>query len=279
MAPTRVITGQATKIARTIHGIAYNPARDEIVVPNPLAGAVLVFRGAADGDEPPIRVIQGLKTKLAYPHAVAIDVQNKEILVSDPGISAVLAFPWDANGEVAPLRVIQGPKTKLKYVIGITVEPSRNLLLVASQAAFGESGLFIFNRTDEGDVPPKAMISGPRAGLRTAWQPQVYQDKIFICEQALYYEPPYILDKPREGIDPYKLPDPLSSDPAGFIGVWSITDSGDVPPRAIIKGALGGMIRPSGLGLIPQMGEITVSDSVRNGIFTFYVPEFFSDNY
>jgi hypothetical protein len=68
MAPKRVITGQGSKLGRTIHGLAYDPVHDEIVVPNALADAILVFRGSANGDEPPIRVIQGLRTKLVTPH-------------------------------------------------------------------------------------------------------------------------------------------------------------------------------------------------------------------
>ena len=49
MAPERVITGAATKLARTVHGIAYDPEHDEIYAANPLADAVLVFRGGANG--------------------------------------------------------------------------------------------------------------------------------------------------------------------------------------------------------------------------------------
>ena len=45
MAPTRVITGTATKMSRTVHGIAYDTLREEMSVPNALADAVLVFRG------------------------------------------------------------------------------------------------------------------------------------------------------------------------------------------------------------------------------------------
>lgn len=276
--PARVITGQATKMARTIHGISYNDVLDEILVPNPLASAVLVFRGGADGSEAPVRVIQGPKTKLVYPHVVAVDSVNKEILVADPPTRSVLVFAWDANGDVPPLRVLQGSKTKLQYPIGLTVDPVRNLLAVASQSAFHDNGVFIFERTANGDVPPKAMISGPKTGLRTAWQPQIYGDKLFITEQKLKYIPPYVLDKPRTDVKPADIPDPLSSDTMGFIGVWNITDNGDVPPRAVIRGPHSQLIRPSGMKIIPKYGEIIVADSVRNGFLTFLVPELFGSS-
>ena len=45
-----------------MHGIAYDVVHDEIIVPGHLAGAVLIFRGAAKGEEGPIRMIQGPRT-------------------------------------------------------------------------------------------------------------------------------------------------------------------------------------------------------------------------
>ena len=48
--PVRVIEGQGTKLSRTMHGIAYDAVRDEIIVPVHLAGAVLVFRAGASGE-------------------------------------------------------------------------------------------------------------------------------------------------------------------------------------------------------------------------------------
>ena len=73
----RIISGQNTKLGRTIHGLAYNPVRDEIVVPNALADAILAFRADASGSERPLRVIQGPHTRLVTPHSVSLDLQNR----------------------------------------------------------------------------------------------------------------------------------------------------------------------------------------------------------
>ena len=51
MAPARVIQGQLTRLSRTTHGIAYDTTNDEIIAPNPLAAAIVIFRGAASGEE------------------------------------------------------------------------------------------------------------------------------------------------------------------------------------------------------------------------------------
>src|SRR5215467_9699223 len=102
MSPERIITGARSKMSRTVHGIAYDPVRDEIYVSNALADAVLVFRGGANGDEPPVRMIQGLCTGLVNPHAISLDLAHREILVSSLSARAIAVFPMDASGNVAP---------------------------------------------------------------------------------------------------------------------------------------------------------------------------------
>src|SRR5215470_5504005 len=84
--PVRALEGQKTLISRTMHGFAYDPIHDEIVVTSPLTQAILIFRGAANGEEPPLRVIQGPHTQiLGGPgqglDKVTIDAANGEILL------------------------------------------------------------------------------------------------------------------------------------------------------------------------------------------------------
>mgnify|MGYP003395057452 CR=1 FL=1 len=61
-----------------------------------------------------------------------------------------------------------------------------------------------------------------------------------------------------------------------FVGVWSINDSGDVPPRWKIDGKLSnGMQKPHGIALDPKHKEVVVADMRLNAILTFYFPEIF----
>ena len=62
--PVRALEGQKTLISRTMHSLAYDSVRDEIVVNSPLAQAILTFRGDANGEEAPVRVIQGPRTQI-----------------------------------------------------------------------------------------------------------------------------------------------------------------------------------------------------------------------
>jgi DNA-binding beta-propeller fold protein YncE len=269
-APTRVISGQKSMLGRTIHGLAYDPAHDEIVAPNALADAVLVFRGAAEGSERPVRVIQGSQTHLVTPHAVSLDLLNGEMLVASLTGRRINVFRWDANGNVAPVRVIEGPKTGLGHVVGLAVDPERNLLAVANSQE-----ILIFNRTDNGDVAPRARIAGPKTGITDEpWQMEFYKGRIFVAASNHFHDNLYNGVTLRT--DAKEVPDdPWLNPTLGFVGVWNITDTGDVAPRAMIRGPYSNLLHPVGLALNPKTGEIYVSDSVRNGVLSFLVPQFF----
>src|SRR6266576_3171681 len=162
---TRSIAGQNTLITRTMHDMAYDPVRDEIVVPQFFAFAILTYKGDANGDVAPVRKIFGPHTQLKNSMRLAIDPVHGEIFV--PQGRSVLVFPRDADGDVAPVRVLTGPNTMLG-ASALTVDPVHNLLIVSGSRprAGGEGGegdddgeggggagrgqILIFNRTDQG---------------------------------------------------------------------------------------------------------------------------------
>lgn len=268
--PVRVIEGQGTKLSRTMHGIVYDSVHDEMIVPVHLAGAILTFRGDAKGEEAPIRVIQGPQTHILRPETVAVDLVHNELFVGEDGGKDVLVFRRDANGNVPPLRTIRGPKTGLDEVRGVAVDPVRNLLVVSSRSEHGKgtTGVFVFNRTDDGDVTPRAVIAGPKTGILRIRQVDVdpEQGKIFVAV--------------KNNRESYRLaddsPSPWNPQAPGFIGIWDIADNGDVPPRAVIKGPASGLVWPAGLALNAKEREIYTIDSVRNGMLTYFVPEVFA---
>jgi DNA-binding beta-propeller fold protein YncE len=271
-----------THLGRTTHGIAYDSTHDEIVAPNPLAAAVVVFRGGATGEEAPIRTIQGAGSGLSRPETVAVDEKNNELFVGDPGDRRVLVYRRDADGNARPLRTIQGPRTKLLQVVGLGVDPSRDLLVVSTYSRLpgGVTGLLVFGRTDEGDVAPRRVIAGPKTGITRLRQIALDPDtgRIFAAVINNEYLPPYDIDKPRSGLDPdVELPSPWNTGTEGFIGVWDDEkDDGDVPPRSIIKGRSTGIVHPAGVTFNARDGEVIAPDAIWNGLFTFLKPELFT---
>jgi DNA-binding beta-propeller fold protein YncE len=271
-----------THLSRTTHGIAYDTTHDEIIAPNPLAAAVVVFRGGASGEEAPIRTIQGARSGLSRPETVAVDEKNDEIFVGDPGDRRVLVYRRDADGDAKPLRTIQGPKTKLLQIVGVAIDPNRDVLVVSSYSRLpgGVTGLLVFGRTDEGDVAPRRVIAGPRSGItrlrQIALDPET--GKIYAAVINNEYLPPYDIDHPRRGLDPdVDLPSPWNTGTEGFIGVWDDEkDDGDAPPRSIIKGRSTGIVHPAGVTFNARDGEVIAPDAVWNGLFTFLKPELFT---
>lgn len=241
-----------------MHDIRYDEINDEFVVTNPFAQAILVFRGGANGEEKPIRVIQGPSTKLESPDRVALDNVHNEILV--PEGNEVLVYPRTGNGDVAPLRVIKGPNTQLSGASTMAVDPINNIIVVGNGTGYTQGGkggaLVIFNRTDNGDVKPRGIIQGPKTGIVRINQIQTYGPKGWI-----------IAAQPGRGD---------VQEPEGvFVGVWSFKDTGDVAPRWKIGGPKSIMKKPRGVALDIKHKELIISDMRLNSVLTYSFPEIF----
>jgi DNA-binding beta-propeller fold protein YncE len=253
--PVRTLEGQKTLISRTMHGFAYDEPRDEIVVMSPLAQAVLVFRGGANGEEPPVRVIQGPHTQIqGTPYGandkVSIDPVNNEIYV--PAVpNSILVFDMTARGDVPPKRILRG-------VTGtVAVDPIHNLLIVAAGRE-----LKIFDRTVSGDATPKAVISGPRSNLRSLGSIQVTSKGWIITGGGDF------------------------TSGGGWVGAWSINDNGDVPPHWKIPVQQLTGYDPYSLAIDPAHKEMLMAAAggnrklrptrgVMNAVVTFSWPEIF----
>jgi hypothetical protein len=238
-----------------MHDIRYDPVHDEILVTNPFANAVLVFRGAAEGDEAPIRIIQGRNTTIGDVDRLDVDPINNEIYVPNRDVSTVLVFPRTANGDVAPIRVLAGDKTELRRsVASVSVDPVNNILVVAHNS---RDGIVTFNRTDSGNAKPRTVVKGSRSGIvrinQIALNPQ---RRLVVAAQP--------------GIGSEMEPE------GAFVGVWSYDDNGDVPPRwKIAAGTASTLKKPRGVVLDPKNREIIVADMRLNAVLTFFFPEIF----
>jgi hypothetical protein len=268
--PTRVIAGQTARVSRTMHGIFYDPKHDEIVVPVALGGAVLTLPGGADGGAPPLRVLQGAATGLVQPDTLYVDVAHDEMIV-DSGDDSVLVFARTASGNAAPIRKLGGPKTQIRNIYGMSVDSVHNLIVIANRVDLGgresTDGILIFNRTDSGDVAPRAVIAGPRTGIIKIRQVVVDEERgqIFATIKNNFENYDFADERPS----------PWNPDKTGFIGVWSIDDNGDVPPRGVVKGPATGLIWPAGVAINPKNHEVYTIDSVSNALFMFHMPELF----
>jgi len=121
-----------------MHDIRYDEIHDEFMVTNPFARAILIYKGGASGEEPPIRVIQGPKTGYIGADRLEVDPVHDEIFI--PEGDHILVYPRAANGDVAPLRILGGPDTRLVSAESVVVDPVHNLMFVGTQDRTMSSG-------------------------------------------------------------------------------------------------------------------------------------------
>ena len=258
--PVRSIQGQKTLISRTIHGLSYDAIHDEIVTPSPFAQAILTFRGAADGEEAPIRIIQGPHTQiLGVTNMVGVDPDNNEILVPTlPG--GILVFDREANGDVAPKRVLNGPDTQIRVSRDLTaespgqahVDAKRNLLFVNTGGK-----ILIFDRMASGNTKPKAVISGVNPG--SGYNSFQITPKGWI----------------------------IAGCTGGSICAWNLDDGGETTVRSKLPFLQITGYQHSGIALDPMHKEIILSaatqkppnprppSGIMNAVITFAWPEVF----
>ena len=251
----RRIEGQNTKLGRTQHSIYYDEFHDELVVPQPFAGAVLTFHGGANGEEAPIRIIQGPKTGLALNDVMTVDpVHNEYFVPVGQGGGTVNVFDRMAQGDVAPIRSIGSRAVGLGGIPWVDYE--HNLLLVE-----GRGGLYIYSRTAKGDDKPLRIVTGgPKSGVSNVGGPVwIPGTRNFVATARKYGAPPKSPNKP--------LNFQTAEEAQTFIGVWSIDDDGDVAPRYTIGHNIFKELR--NLAIDPKHKTVMAADKTNNDITTF----------
>jgi hypothetical protein len=231
----RTIEGQGTLQARTNHQLGIDPVHDEIVAPNPFAQAILFFRGGANGEEPPVRVIQGPQTKLAYVDNVAVDPVHGEVVAAQTLSDSVLIFNREPGGDVAPVRVLYGPHTKLDQPWKASIDPVNDLIVVTTKKS-----ILFFNRTDNGDVAPKWAIEGPHLSEMT---PRVLTPVVYPAGKRVF-----VTMRLRHSGD-------------AAVGVWKYGDTGDVAPWGVIKSSKNTRLTRltnGGIAINPDAKEVMV---------------------
>ena len=258
VSPLRQIAGEATHLDRTVHGVAYDPIHDEIFVPHNIAQAIMVYRGDANGEEAPIRIIQGPHTQLIAPQFIAEDPVNNEIYIPEAG--RILVYPRDGQGDIAPIRILAGPNTGLGEG-DVDIDPIHNVLVASG------GGLRIFDRTAQGDAKPLRVINAGGYHMR------VYPEKGEIFATVGLGGGRDTALPPGAPSWYWKSGQALST--KSYVGVWSINDSGNAPPRFRIGGPDGVLQAIHGIAIDPQHKAVLISDKWLDGLLTYYYPDAF----
>ncbi len=162
--PKRLLQGESTRLSDA-HGIAIDTKTKLMFVNNwgnisdyQTVGtgrfdlpSITIYPIDADGDTPPVRVIQGPKTQLNWPAAMALDPDTGDLYVANDVGQSILVFHETDNGNVAPYRVIKGQKTRLSYPTGVFVDKTNKELWASN---LGNSSATVYPLAANGDVAP-----------------------------------------------------------------------------------------------------------------------------
>ncbi len=242
-------------LGRTQHSIFYDEFHDEVVIPQPFAGAILTFPGGANGETPPLRIIQGPKAGLALNDVMTVDpVHNEYFVPRGQGGGMIHVFDRMAVGDVAPIRIIGGPKAGLGGIPSVDYE--HNFLIVE-----GRDGMYIYDRTASGDIEPLRKITGgPKSGVKSIAGPMwIPGTRNFVATVRAFTA--------RE-----KSPDePLNwqrvEDAQSMIAVFTVDDDGDVAPRYLTGFNHFKEIR--NLALDPKNKTVMAADKTQNDVTTW----------
>jgi DNA-binding beta-propeller fold protein YncE len=181
-------------------GIAVDESSQEMFLTLEHHSAVVTYKKGASGEDAPIRLLQGDRTRLADPHGIAFDPRGGLIFVANHGSASthegsspeavalrvkrptwpfernlwvpgtgrkvtpsITVYSTTSSGDTAPVRVIEGSRTRLNWPTGIALDSGRGELYVANDA--GES-ILVFDATAAGDVAPRRVLAGARTGLK-----------------------------------------------------------------------------------------------------------------
>jgi hypothetical protein len=266
---------------------------------------IAAFARMADGNDMPLRKIEGQKTLLGRTmHTIVYDPKNDEISVPQDFAHAIMTYRGDADGEATPLRILQGPKTLLNG-------PERHAVDWVNDETYVPQGneILVFNRRDNGNVAPKRIFKGPDTklgadamavdtlnnllvvvgpyeaeGLKIRMYPRTATGNVKPLRQVggpksmiKRLGGPFALHQPKGWIVMTMRPAEagvLGGDDS-FTGIWSVFDDGDVPPRWTIGGPRGALIMPRGVAIDEKNKNIIVTDKRLNAILTYHFPEIF----
>ena len=117
--------------------------------------SINVYPLKANGNTPPIRMIQGPLTRLNWPAHLSMDIEHQELYVANPVTHEITVFSASASGNVAPIRSLKGPHTQLSYPHGVFVDAKNDEVVVAN---FGNHSSTVYRRTASGDAAPIRQI-------------------------------------------------------------------------------------------------------------------------
>jgi DNA-binding beta-propeller fold protein YncE len=217
-------------IAHGAAGVYLDSQHDELYITTEHINKVTVYRRGAEGDEKPLRYIQGPHTNIADPHGLYVDPKTDELFVSNYGNfretnendDTESSANEDAGGERIRDKAAGVKKPK---------PPRKVLPLRPSTGKFVPPFIAVYSRTATGDAAPIRVIQGPQTGLNL----------------------PLGIARDRNG-------DIIVANSGDDSVLFFAADArGDVAPKRVLRGAKANLKAPTGVALDPTRNELWVT--------------------
>lgn len=214
-------------------GVAVSEEHQELILSVQHLSAVVTYPKMAKGEDEPIRLLQGDKTKLADPHGIAYDPKEDVVFVTNHGnVHSVRPSPRRTGADPGVNRSgdFRRGFGKKNWPVGynFAIEES-----IPGSGRLEPPSITVYARTASGDTAPLRMIAGPRTLLNwpTALAHHPRTNELFVA-----------------------------NDMGDEILVFNATASGDVAPIRILKGPATLIKNPTGVSLDLQRDELWVAN-------------------
>ena len=217
--PTR-----ALNVPHRAFAVAVDEQAKEMYITIEAPAAVVVYPKGADGQEAPLRILEGDKTQLGDAHGIALDPKKGEMFVSNQGATA---SNTPDGGWQHDVNAMKGKDVEWMP------DTDRWRFLKAGSGTFMPPSITVYSMKASGDTAPIRVISGPHTKLD--WPAHISLDadrgELFVANTV-----------------------------TNDILVFRATDNGDAAPIRVIHGPHTGLSHPHGIFVDTKNNELVAAN-------------------
>ena len=212
-------------------GIAVDERSQELFLTVEHPPTVIVYHKKAEGEDSPLRILEGNHTGLEDPHGIALDTKNNWMFVANHG-----AVSYSQDGKNFLRSPIDGPTWE------VPDEWTRRRNMIRGSGRSEPPSITVYSIKASGDASPLRVIEGSRTLLNwpAGMSIDVERGELFVANDA-----------------------------DNSILVFRVTDNGNVAPTRILKGPKTGISNPTGVVWDAQNQELVVSNMGNHSATVF----------
>ena len=212
------------RVPHRVFGITADDEAQELFITINHPPAVVVYRKMAQGEEAPLRILEGDKTQLADAGGIALDTKNQLMYVANRGATS------SNRNNIGWARAFKDGVYLWESFTSVAENASN---LVPGSGKYSPPSITVYPLKASGDTPPLRVIQGSLTKLN--WPAHIFLD----AEHGELYVPNMINHE---------------------VLVFNATANGNIAPVRILKGPKTGLSHPQGAYVDVKNDEIVVAN-------------------